>query len=324
MNEGSTTMDLNLYLLKDNLWDHNFMPNRYGLVNILNVYKISMENETYSNNGFLFKEALNTYGTISSLAEDSSVEAGAFSFADFYLQYEGITLLSATEQYGEYPGPPIYIQSSFYISITSISFSNNYFAEMNVPSYTSLTTVQASAIAFVYCKANLEISSLTFESYNGLDMDEISAILGTDQMDYIGEALPNQRSTSTAEPVVSLYDPYFYVDYGTRSSIFHFYSPSSQTESNYDNIFYEVNLGTVTIEDVVFYPLADQKSLFGELLDNFGDISIDSLTMGNVECELCSKGIFYIQNAGSFVLNEAIISTINYNAYNYNTSSCGY
>lgn len=163
MNEGDITIDLNLFLMGNNIFDENFIPNIYGLVNFINIFKISIKNEIYQNNGFMFKEALNTYGCIYSETNENTADSGAFKFSGYFLENEGFDKSDSVTSQIYYSGPPIFIQYALYIDIYGIFFDNNYIIEVQIESESMNVVKPAQTISIVFSKGTVTIGKcITF------------------------------------------------------------------------------------------------------------------------------------------------------------------
>ena len=62
---GSYTADLNKVQFTSNSYTRNFFTNGKGLVDIENVPRVFIHGDSYTNNGDMVKEAMDTYGILS-------------------------------------------------------------------------------------------------------------------------------------------------------------------------------------------------------------------------------------------------------------------
>ena len=323
VNEGQTTVDLNKFMMKHNQFIQNYVPNLKGLVNIYGVYKISISNDTYENNTFAFKEALNSFGSIYSDASQNTDSSGAYNFSGFFIENVGINLHSLTEMDNEYPGPPLYIQQTLYLDISSITFDNNYFVEMIEPNSVGLSTVQSQSISLVYCKGILNFGAFTLKNYAGIDTSEVKSILDETNTGLLLTAAPNERDNLTTKVIRSNSSSY-YINFGFRNPIIHLYSPENEIDSDYNNDIESIIFDELNLYNLSYYPVGNQKPLMIELSDSIGSVEISYINITLVDWYLCQEGIFHLSNNGEFRIKSGIINSVNTNAYDLNGEGFSY
>jgi len=150
LNQGTTTMDLNKFLMTGNTYDENYTGVKKPIVYIRNVRSVEMTSEIYQNNNGIFREAQKTYGNIETTDtyEIESDNPGAFSFSTYYL-VNGIQQVDSATRSHFYPGPPIVIDGALKIDLTSMTFDNNYKQEQIVNDPTNEVPEPSQAITFV-------------------------------------------------------------------------------------------------------------------------------------------------------------------------------
>jgi hypothetical protein len=90
-----------------------------------------MNNESFTNNEWNYKEALLYYGGFTSDEATSATAVGAFSIGSYFYTtasaLDGMYRLDKLENY--HPSAVLYLSSINYIHMVSVTFDNNAFAE---------------------------------------------------------------------------------------------------------------------------------------------------------------------------------------------------
>lgn len=138
--------------MSGNTFTQNHVPNRYGLVNLFNIFKISIQGDVYRKNTFAYWEALNTLGAIKSNGNEGPAHSGVFKFSSYIFQkyYNGSSIQGMYPD--DYPGPTLYLQGILYLNISSIEFDGNYYIRQPANIISVETTVPAEGISIAYSK----------------------------------------------------------------------------------------------------------------------------------------------------------------------------
>ena len=140
---SAITMDKNKFLMKSNTFTNNFAGMTQSIVYLANIRRLFIEGDTYQHNSGIYKEALDTYGTITTPGEydiSNGRTPGAWKFSGYYSHASDNTTIEEN-YFGDnsvrepwYPYSVLRIGGSLYTSISSVTFDNNYFAEFNTNS----------------------------------------------------------------------------------------------------------------------------------------------------------------------------------------------
>ena len=140
LSSSTETMDRNKFLMKSNIFTNNFAGMTQSIVYLANIRRLFIEGDTYQHNSGTYKEALDTYGTITTPGEynfNSSQAPGAWKLSGYYSDADDNTTVASSfnginalrEQW--YPYSILRIGGSLYTSITNVTFDDNYFAEFD-------------------------------------------------------------------------------------------------------------------------------------------------------------------------------------------------
>ena len=173
----SNTTDEARFILEHNVYDQNFGGFYSGIVNLQSIRNLYITNETYQNNEFNYREAMQTYGT---LAHDPNLGSYGNYIIGEYFYSDGNSLLSnnGEDQMQQYTMSYILkISSSIYVYSSEITFDNNAFYETN----TNLQTqyLCTSGIYISGCQGEVYLNSYTFQNYQGMDVPHIQALMAT-------------------------------------------------------------------------------------------------------------------------------------------------
>jgi hypothetical protein len=152
-NDNEITMDLNKLSFLNNLFENNFIPKFYGLLNFFNIRKISMSNELIGNNTSIYAEAMNKFGTIT--MDPTSKYIDDLYFSSYFVEGSKIDQLDSSQKETLYAGPPIRIQGCLYLDIESITFTNN--SRISIGAHTA--TTPSEAISFLYSKGKINLGN---------------------------------------------------------------------------------------------------------------------------------------------------------------------
>ena len=121
-------MDMNKFLLTDNLYENNFSGMNSGIVYLHNIRRVNMVGETFNKNSGHYQEALETYGTIDPKTNDDIVSRGAIPFSEYYNNKSEsyIANISGNEGLLQYPGSPIVFDGVVDILLNNLTFDNNF------------------------------------------------------------------------------------------------------------------------------------------------------------------------------------------------------
>jgi hypothetical protein len=133
MNDGTLSVDKNKFLLTSNTYTENYPGYLNAIVHVIGVRALEMNSETYQDNIAQFKEALTTYGTIQTTIEFGAAKdiTGAINFNLYFLSGSGISQLADTNKFYYYSSAPIVIDGALKITLSSMTFSNNYKTELD-------------------------------------------------------------------------------------------------------------------------------------------------------------------------------------------------
>ena len=169
------------------------------------------------------------------------------NFRLLLLKKFGISQISSSLRNKEYPGTPLLIKSSLYIDITNITFDNIYFVETIINQVTTNIGTQAQAIGLMYCKGIANFGIFTIRNQAGIDVSEITSIIDKAEVSYLLTALLNERS-SIGVLSNNVSDPYYYIDFGFKTSIITLYSPEASTTDDYEN-----SLSSISFSEINMY-----------------------------------------------------------------------
>jgi predicted outer membrane repeat protein len=326
LNEGLTTMDLNKYKLIDNVYDQNFIGLTTSLISVHNIRAVYFENEEYSDNQGHYLEALSAYGSISSGGNlDSNNIPGAASFANYFLTDEGISALDDNAKENYYAGAPISIDGSLLVDIKNITFDNNYKQE-----YSDNTSydvcLPSQAITFRRCNGKITINGMTVKNLKGLDSSVIKPILdsaGSNSSNLLTHP-PNERSTSTGDPTSTVTSPNYSIDYGFKTSIIVFQSPSSDSSTNFQNYISTLSITSLTLSNLTFYKVDSETAVFAYFPTSINSVSLSSVSLENINLPLNDMSIFQFSNKGSLTISNLTATGIESTSYSYDTSTYSY
>jgi hypothetical protein len=211
-------MDKNKLMLKSNSYNENFSGQNAPVVQLRGIRKVYIDDDTYTGNAGQFKEALDKYGTISTSGDtsDTSAMPGAIPFSSYYVDSDVESSLefnvANVDLQKYYPGEPLEIDTSFYISLTGVTFDNNYKQEL----HSSIVTTVYPSEAFTIRRSQGEIhlTSLTIQNLKGIDLTKLEAILG-DSYSNVVTANPTERDNS-GDPNVGQENPKYTIDFAFK------------------------------------------------------------------------------------------------------------
>ena len=321
-------IDLNKFLMTNNIFDENFAGSQAGVVELINIRKIDIVSDSYINNGGIYKEALDKYGAISSTGDLSNVlkMPGAFPLFVYYGLSSGenqslreIISQSSLQEY--YSIAPLVIDGSFYISTSGLNFENNYMPELTQSLVTSF--YPSNAITFRRSQGNLYLNSLTIQNYKGFDFTKLQSIFDTTNILNINTANPSERY-STSNPINKVIYPSFVLDYGFKHRLIRLAKPSTNTVTDFQNYFDIFELNNLTLSNLTHYDPVSTVAMFIDMSDDCIDVSIKNFTIKDIDVIQGSTGMFVIWNHGSMQLSERRVTNFNYNAYSFNITNYTY
>ena len=283
LNDGEVTIDRNKFMMTNNIFTQNYAPNYLGIVNI-DVYKISIDNDTYSKNTFQYKEAINKYGAILVGEDASDGFSGAYDFREYYSANGDVYLSKETKGNYMYPGPPLLIRSSAFIDVGTITFDNNYFAETATSDVLLNIGAQAQAIGLQYCGGIVQFNKFIIMNHGGVDVNEVASIIGDEKAAYILTATPDLRDILSGEYLYYVDDPYYFTDYGFKTSVITFYTPYRESESDMKNSFTSIQFEEIHMYNMSYYSPVNPKTMLMNLDDSVKNVEIDYLNVTLVDC----------------------------------------
>ena len=243
------------------------------------------------------------------------MSSGAFKILSYYLENGIQDDQDAVGNY-YYPEPPLLIKSSFYINITSITFINNYFIETNVSGPSIYKGVQAQAIDLRYSKFTANFGNLTIRNHTGVDLNEVSEIIGEDETEYINTVTPDKRGSIIGEPIETVTEPNYYNDFGFKASVIKLYYASTESETDYKNSLTSITFDAINIYNLSYYGPGNLKSMFMDLKDDVEDVNISYLNIDLINCYIWECAAFAISNHENFYISSGIITSLNLDSYN--------
>jgi hypothetical protein len=170
--------DTGRFILQNNVYNQNFAGQANAIVSLYSIRNLYMNNESFTNNEWNYKEALLYYGGFTSDEATSATAVGAFSIGSYFYTtasaLDGMYRLDKLENY--HPSAVLYLSSINYIHMVSVTFDNNAFAETQ--SEYQLTIGWTSGILFDYCQGEAIFDSITFQNYKGLDLTHVHLVTG--------------------------------------------------------------------------------------------------------------------------------------------------
>ena len=321
--ENTTTIDLNKFMMMNNVFESNYAGHNTGLVYIHNIRAVYMQNEEYKYNSGHFLEALSTYGTIASANSLSSGSTiGGVSFAEYFLTSSGINSLDPNARNAYYSGPPITIDGALLVSIDNMQFTNNFKQEYD--SETDFTvSMQSQAITFRRWNGKVNIKSMTVQDLKGLDASLITPLLGNTSTN-LNQFGVTERNTATGAPTNGVTDPSYAIDYGISKPIILFQNPPTDSSTNFANYLDSVNIENLTLSNITFYDPASTTAVFANFLGKISNLNITTVSISNIDLPLNAMSIFEIQNKGTLTLGSLTVSGLETTSYRYDTSGYSY
>lgn len=119
-------MDMNKFLVTGNTYDGNFAGLNSGIVYFLNLRRLVMVNETFTNNDGHYREALVAYGAIPPRTDGTIDNSGAIPFDLYYSEANFLGGIIESRGYLYFPGSPIVIDSLIDARLQQLTFVNNF------------------------------------------------------------------------------------------------------------------------------------------------------------------------------------------------------
>ena len=324
---SSIPIDLNKFLMTNNTFDENFAGFKAGVVELINIRKIHIISDSFVNNGGIYKEAMDLYGSITSSGDTSSADRlpGAFIlFAYFGETGNALTLKensfdSNLQNY--YPVAPLIIDGSFYISISGLKFDSNAMPELTQSLVTSF--YPSNAITLRRSQGNLYLNSVTIQNYKGFDLSKLQLIFDSVAFSNIYTANPTER-LSDSSAINKVYYPSFILDYGFKNRLIRLAKPSANTDSDFQNYFDVVELNNFNLYNLTQYdPLTTMASVI-DMSDDCVDVSVKNFTIKDVDIIKGTTGMLVFRNYGSLQLSDGTVQNINLNTYFFDSANCSY
>jgi hypothetical protein len=125
------TTDAGRFILQNNVYNQNFAGQANAIVSLYGIRNLYMNNESFTNNEWNYKEALLYYGGFTSDEAASASGVGSFSIGSYFYKDDSSleTIYNADELSGYYPSAVLSLTSITYIHMVSVTFDNNAFAE---------------------------------------------------------------------------------------------------------------------------------------------------------------------------------------------------
>ena len=274
---SNTSIDLNKFKLKNNVYSKNYAGQNSGIVLLSNINRVVISNETYTNNRGQFYEILRDISGI--ISNDISISGtGAVRFNQYYLNNDGISNLNNDLQGLMHPGSPLVIISSIITNIEDMEFDNNF--KQETQHFTNdLSIEQSQAITFTRCVGYVTISGLTIKNLNGFDTDEIKSAI--DSSEYLLEFSFNQRDQNGV-PEQDVEDPNYDIQYGISRPVIVFQSPTSETTNNFKNQIRSLEIKNVIMHNVTFYNPNQISAIFGFFNNGIQDLKLTNHTIYDV------------------------------------------
>ena len=331
LSSSSITMDRNKFLMKSNTFTNNFAGMTQSIVHLNNIRRLFIEGDIYQHNSGIYKEALDTYGTIFTNGEYDQYSynaPGAWKFSGYYSYEDGNATIQSNyngdnkvrEQW--YPGGILKIVGSLYTSIDSVTFDDNYFAELN----TNLPTNDYRSLAIIFEKCNGEayINSLTLQNYYGWNLDNVQNIIGSAEYSNIVTVSPTERNQNDGIPENEATEPSYNIDYAFKNSLIKLSHPSSDSDSDFKNVFSKMVITSLNVNNVTHYNPVEGMAAIIEVSDDVLDFQLINTTVNDVDIIRDSKSMFYLQPYGTLTVTGGTFSNINNDAYNLDISDMLY
>ena len=326
LTNSGNSIDSNKFLLKSNTYTENFSGQGSGLIYIRGVRRLHMESETFTSNSAQYKEALDKYGSITSSGSVSvSNYPGAWSiYAYFGVAGTGTTIeqeiATESQRQNYYPIAPLTIDGGISITLTSLTFDNNALIELLPSLYT--TTYPSETITIRRSMGTLSISSLTIRNYKGLDLGNLSTILGSEYSNAV-TVEPNARSTDTV-PTSQSASPKYDLDFGFKFQIMLLAVPDTESASDFGWIFNSITFNTVSVSNMTRYTNENTNALFLSLDGGALTTTITDATFTDIDSYFSTVSLVNIESYKSVSISNFAVTNLNKNAYNYDTSAYSY
>ena len=310
-------IDLNKFMLMNNTYHKNFIPGSKGLLNLYKIIRLHIQDETYSSNTGIFKEALNLYGSIHSDTSDNTRDSGALNFSSFFDGTGEIATSSSGTKHKFYPNSVLYIQGSIVIDIDGATFDSNYILP---PSSLSDAKKEFSeTFSFLYCRGYLTINRMNVINLYGIDMSYIRNIIGK-KYSHIHEATAFEREISTGDPTISVDFPDYYVNFGVFHPIIKFHDAGDGNLIQ-KNLFDNVTISNFNLSNVTFYNPRSHHGFITSFTDEFHIVQMTNFTIQNIDCFVWQMPLLLINLKGNFYAENGIFSKISNATGNLNNLS---
>ena len=329
LSSSSEIIDKNKFMMKSNTFINNFAGMAQSIVYLVNIRRVFIEGDVYQHNSGTYKEALDTYGTITTSGEFGTnyfQTPGAWKLSAYYSDAEDNTTIGSNydnafrERF--YPLSILRIKGSLYISITNATFDNNYFAEFDTNSVTN--DYRSLAILFEKCNGEAHMHSLTLQNYYGWNLDNLQTILGSKEYSNVITASPTERSQNDGSPNREATTPSYNIDYGFKNALIRLSHPSSDVYYDFKNVFSKMTITSLNVNNVTHYNPKEGIAAIIEVSDDVINFELINAKVDNVDIILDSKSMFYLQPYGTLTVTGGTFSNINSNAYNLSTNEMLY
>ena len=298
---------------------------------LANIRRVFIEGDTYQYNSGLYKEALDTYGTIITSGEyDTNYDRapGAWKFSGYYSDADDNATIessyfgdnTAREQWYSYG--ILRIGGSLYASITNTTFDNNYFVEFETDSV--INDYRSLAILFERCNGEAYINSLTLQNYYGWNLDNLQTILGSSKYSNVVTTLPTERNQYDGSPNNEATAPSYDVDYGFKNALIRLSHPSTDSQSDFKNVFSKMKITSLNVNNVTHYNPREGIAAIIEVSDDVLNFELIDAHVDNIDIIQDSKSMFYLQPYGTLTVTGGTFSNINSNAYSLDTDEMSY
>ena len=166
--------------------------------------------------------------------------------------------------------------------------------------------------------------NFTLRNHTGIDVSEVSKIIGIDEAGYIKTATADKRDFIIGELNETVTESDYNIDFGFKSSVITLYYPSTELETDYKNSLASITFDEINVYNLSYYGSGNQRPMFMDFKDDVEDVNIGYLNIDLINCYIWDYAVFEFFNHGNFDINSGIITSFNLDTYNLETKEYTY
>jgi hypothetical protein len=113
-------------------------------------------------------------------------------------------------------------------------------------------------------------------------LTQVKSVIGDTKYSNLRTADPTQRKND-GEPINGVEDPVYYIDYGFKHPLIYFYTPGTETNTNYHNSFDTFEISNLVLSNLTAYPIEEQLPILAKFEGFVTDLTINEITISAVD-----------------------------------------